>query len=108
MKAYQKGAMPMLSYEKEKESYIQNNKFKDDHPFKFKALEEIQKKPVEICFSARDILEASGLREASKATKEDYKQMGFVLKELGCKKGKRRNGSRTWYRPEGWSLNDVQ
>ena len=32
MKAYRSGAKPMLDWADEKESFIENNKFKDDHP----------------------------------------------------------------------------
>ena len=41
-KAYRSGTKPMLDWADEKESFIANNKFKDDHPFKHHALTVIQ------------------------------------------------------------------
>ncbi len=108
MKAFRSGVLPMLDIDSERESFIENNRFKDDHPFKYLALKEIQKFPCNTKFTSRAILELSKLREDNKATKEDYRQMGLVLRDLGCKKGIRENGSRTWYRPTGWSLNNIQ
>ena len=108
MKAFRSGVLPMLDIDSERESFIENNRFKDDHPFKYLALKEIQKFPCNTKFTSRAILELSKLREDNKATKEDYRQMGLVLRDLGCKKGIRENGSRTWYRPTDWSLENIQ
>ena len=49
-------------------------------------MKEIQKFPCNTKFTSREILELSELREDNKATKEDYRQMGLVLRDLGCKK----------------------
>ena len=108
MKAYRDGAKPMLDWATEKESFIANNKFKDDHPFKFHALRYIQTYPLGISFTARDILKRDDFKKDGIAITEDYRQMGIVLKELGCVQAGRKQGQRHWKRPLDWSLDKVQ
>jgi len=108
MKAYRSGALPMLDWADEKESFIANNKFKDDHPFKSHALEQIQKIPLDTPFTAREILIRTRYIDELKLTTEDYRQMGIVLRELGCVEAGRKNQQRHWKRPLDWSLEKIQ
>ncbi len=110
MKAYRSGALPMLDWADEKKSFIANNKFKDDHPFKYHALIQIQKIPLGTAFTSRDILmrDSSYLKDDLKFTTEDYRQMGIVLRELGCVEAGRKNQQRHWKRPLDWSLEKIQ
>ena len=108
MKAYREGVKPILDWETEKESFIANNKFKDDHPFKYHALIQIQTIPLGIPFTAREILILGRLNDELKFTTEDYRQMGVVLRELGCVKAGRKQGQHHWKRPLNWSLDMVQ
>jgi len=112
MKAYRNGFIPMLDWATEKESFIANYKFKDDDVFKSFAYESIMtrlknadpQKP----FTSRQVLIEHHLRDDSELKNEDLRQMGIVLKELGCKKGRRVNGSHTWYIPTDWSVDKIQ
>ncbi len=108
MKAYRDGAKPMIDWATEKESFIANNKFKGDHPFKSHALVQIQKIPLGIPFTAREILVATRYIDELKLTTEDYRQMGICLKELGCVQSGRKKGQHHWKRPINWSLEMVQ
>ena len=108
MKAYRSGAKPMLDWATEKESFIANNKFKDDHPYKHHALIQIQTIPLGIPFTAREILILGRLNDELKFTTEDYRQMGIVLRELGCVQAGRIRGQRHWKRPLDWSLDKIQ
>ena len=98
----------MLDWGAEKESFIANNKFKDDHPFKSHALVQIQKIPLDTPFTAREILIRTRYIDELKLTTEDYRQMGIVLRELGCVEAGRKLGQRHWKRPLDWSLEMVQ
>ncbi len=108
MAAYRAGSKPILDWATEKESFIANNKFKGDHPFKPHALVQIQSIPLDTPFTAREILIRTRYIDELKLTTEDYRQMGIVLKELGCVQAGRKEGQRHWKRPLNWSLEMVQ
>jgi len=108
MKAYREGAKPFLDWSDEKESFIANNKFKDDHPFKFHALTVIKQIPLGTPFTAREVLVTNKFSDELKLTTEDYRQMGVVLKDLGCVKAGRKQGQHHWKRPLDWSIEMVQ
>tara|TARA_A100001011_G_scaffold372188_1_gene430329 strand:+ start:518 stop:733 length:216 start_codon:yes stop_codon:yes gene_type:complete len=59
-------------------------------------------------FTSRQVLIEHHLRDDSELKNEDLRQMGIELKELGCKKGRRVNGSHTWYIPSDWSVDKIQ
>ena len=98
----------MLDWADEKESFIGNNKFKDDHPFKFHALTVIKQIPLGTPFTAREVLVTNKFSDELKLTTEDYRQMGVVLKDLGCVKAGRKQGQHHWKRPLDWSIEMVQ
>ena len=98
----------MLDWATEKKSFIANNKFKDDHPFKHHALMAIQKIALHDTFTARDILVRDRFSDELKLTTEDHRQMGIVLRELGCVEAGRKNQQRHWKRPLDWSLEKIQ
>ena len=112
MKCFRDGEQPMLPIELERQSRLENSKYRDDHPFKYQALNriKIRRGGVEpfTPFTARQIFEETTLRASKDITKEDLRQMGIVLKELGCIKSKRSAGERYWQIPQDWSLDDVQ
>jgi len=111
MKCFRDGEQPMLPMELERQSRLENSKYRDDHPFKYQALERIKTRKSASCFTpftAREIFSETTLRTAREITKEDLRQMGIVLKELGCTKAKRKNGERYWEIPQEWSLDEVQ
>ena len=112
MQCYRQKQKPMLPKEFERLSILENTKYKDDHPFKFQALEKIKEKVREgkfnKSFSSREIFEETSLRLAKDVSKEDLRQMGIVLKELGCISAKREKGERKWRIPSDWSPNSVQ
>ena len=111
MKCVRDGEQPMLPLELERQSRLENSKYRDDHPFKYQALERIKTRKSASCFTpftAREIFSETTLRIPREITKEDLRQMGIVLKELGCTKAKRKNGERYWEIPQDWSLDDVQ
>ncbi len=112
MKAYRNGFIPMLDWATEKESFIANFKFKGDHVFKSFAYESIKTRVEgtnpQTPFTSRQVLIEHHLRMDKDLKNEDLRQMGIVLKELGCKKGKRVNGTHTWYIPTDWSVDKIQ
>ena len=112
MKAYRDGAKPILDWATEKESFIANNKFKGDHVFKSFAYESIKTRVEgrnpQAPFTSKQVLIENRLRMEKNLKNEDLRQMGIVLKELGCKKGKRVNGTHTWYIPTDWSVDKIQ
>ena len=50
-------------------------------------------------FTSRQVLIEHHIRDDSTLRTENLRQMGIVLRELGCKKRARVNGSHTWYNP---------
>ena len=112
MKAYRNGFIPMLDWATEKESFIANFKFRGDHVFKSFAYESIKTRVEgrnpQAPFTSKQVLIENHLRMDKDLKNEDLRQMGIVLKELGCKKGKRVNGTHTWYIPTDWSVDKIQ
>ena len=62
MKSFRDGEQPMLPMELERQSRLENSKYRDDHPFKYQALNriKIRRGGVEpfTPFTARQIFEA--------------------------------------------------
>ncbi len=112
MRLYREGVKPMLDWADEKKSFIENNKFKDEHVFKPFAYLSIKKRfegrDPQKPFSSREVFIEHHLREDSKMTNEDKRQMGLVLRELGCVEAGRKQGERHWKIPLDWSLEKVQ
>ena len=111
MAAYRMGEQPRLSKAGEEHSERRNSRYEDDDPFALDAYNFIHSLSCPQEFSAMQVLVNTGLQpEKSKITKQNLKDMGNTLKQLGCIKTrqKRVDGSRQhmWTKPEEISKND--
>jgi hypothetical protein len=59
-------------------------------------------------FTSRQVLIEHRLRADDKLSNEDLRQMGLVLRELGCVDAERKQGQRYWKIPLDWSLDKVE
>ncbi len=80
--AYRSGRKPMLSYELEQKSILQNENYEGEHPFD-PAIQSALAKWGDYPFTIQQILIESGLRELNKIDKSDIREAAIVLTKYG-------------------------